>query len=277
MRKSTLAILLALYNGETYLREQIDSILQQTFTEWKLYIRDDGSSDQSLMIVQEYISRYPEKIVLIEDGDQRIGATLNFSRLGEQCDEPYLMFCDQDDVWMEHKIETSYRAIRELEADFPHTPALVFSDLELVDKELNTLALSFWKNQKLDPEISTDLYSILAQNVVTGCTVMINRSLAQLSFPIPTQHIVHDHWLAIMACRYGKVAAIKEPLVLYRQHGENVFGAPRIGWKYFAAQLVKLFFEFRNYREKYVFLPFKVNGWKILYQKIVLNVQRIMG
>lgn len=275
MINQKIAIVLALYNGELYLREQINSLLSQTYKNWTLYIRDDGSLDNSVEIVYEYVKLYPEKIVFIEDNKGSLGAVQNFSYLAGQCSEPYIMLCDQDDVWIEHKIQTTYNVIQNMESIYRNMPILVFSDMKIVDEKLNIIASSFWENQKLNPDVSLDLYSILAQNVVTGCTVMINQQLKSIALPIPTDQFLHDHWLSIFGCKYGKVVYIKEPLVLYRQHEKNTLGAHNIGFKYLLTKFFTIIINLENSYKKYQYLPFETDKGKIIYKKIILNIQRL--
>ncbi len=271
----TIGIVLAMFNGEKYLQEQLDSILLQTYTKWKLYICDDGSVDDSVIIVKKYVNSYPEKIILMEDEKPNVGATLNFSRLVCHTKESYIMFCDQDDIWVDKKVEISYNCIKKLESNNSKIPALFFSDLKVMAKSGDIKATSFWKNQKLDPHISEDLYSLLALNVVTGSTIIINNTLKEIAFPIPTSHVVHDHWLAVMACYYGKISFTREALVLYRQHEKNSFGAPEIGIYYFMRKIFLLFLNIDENYKKYLFYPFKIDIFSLFYKKITLNAKRL--
>jgi len=273
----TIGIVLALYNGERYLEEQLDSILAQTYTEWKLYICDDGSTDKSLSVVKKYANLYPEKIIIMEHQKPNVGATLNFSRLACYIKEQYIMFCDQDDIWVDKKVEISYNAIKKLESNDTKTPALFFCDLQVIDESGNIKAASFWRDQKLDPRLSQDLYSLLALNVVTGSTIIINNALKSVTFPIPTPHIVHDHWLAVMACYHGKISYTKEPLVRYRQHEKNILGAPKIDIYYFMHKIFFSMLHVNKTYEKYRYIPFKINIFFLLYKKLTLNMQRIFN
>ena len=121
-----IAILMATYNGEKYLREQIDSLLAQTCCDWTLYIQDDGSKDATLDIIKSYDD---ERIVLVDVGLTRQGACMNFMSLLNMVESEYYMFCDQDDVWFEDKVELSYMRMKEEELKYGiDRPILVFSD-----------------------------------------------------------------------------------------------------------------------------------------------------
>ncbi len=227
--REKIAILLATYNGEKYLAEQLDSLLNQSFQNWCLYVHDDGSKDKTVSILQEYAARYPDKIILI-DAPSTGGAKNNFLFLLNVVDAPYFMFCDQDDIWLPEKIEKTYRWMKAVEQD---KPALVFTDLRVVDQDGKVIAPRMSEYQKLNMKKSR-AEDFLAENVVTGCTVMINRQLADLARRAtdPSKIIMHDWWMAIVAARFGVISCLDEPLILYRQHGINNIGAKKLGKDY---------------------------------------------
>lgn len=221
-------ILLSTYNGEQYLRNQIESIINQTYKNWRLLIRDDGSQDKTIEILEYYLRKHKDKIVLIEDGQKHLGASKSFFRLLGYSDAKYIMFCDQDDVWLPYKIEKTYNKMKELEKKHNDKPLLVYSDLKVVDKDLNLIAPSFWKYQHIDPK-RNKLNHLLVQNVITGCTMMINNKLKDMLITMPDDEIMHDWWLGLVGASFGELDFIKEPLVLYRQHGKNDTGAQKYG------------------------------------------------
>jgi glycosyltransferase involved in cell wall biosynthesis len=230
---SAIDILLATYNGETYLPEQLNSLLAQTRRGWRLLVRDDGSSDGTREILENYRSRHPGLIMIIPSEGQTLGACGNFGRLLERSDAPYVMLCDQDDVWLPDKIETTLAAMRELEREHGGTtPLLVHTDLEVVDERLTVICESLWRFQSTEPQRLIKLNRLLLQNLATGCTIMINRTLRDLALPVPKQAWMHDWWLVLVATALGRVAAVASPTVLYRQHGQNDCGALR--WNFLA-------------------------------------------
>ena len=225
-------ILLSTYNGEEFLREQLDSLLKQTFQGWCLIVRDDGSSDHTCEIVKSYANQYPGKISFIDDGQKRIGACRSFAALLEHSSADYVMFCDQDDVWLEGKVEATLAKMKELEVTYPGKPILIHTDLKVTDEKLNVISDSMWIYQKLDPERKSLNY-LLVQNNVTGCTVMINKKLRELILPLHNEIIVHDWWLALAASAFGKIGYVNMPAILYRQHGRNDVGAKKYSVEYF--------------------------------------------
>jgi glycosyltransferase involved in cell wall biosynthesis len=227
MTKPAISICMATYNGEPFLRQQLDSILVQSNQDWRLLVRDDGSDDDTVPIVEDYASRLPDKIRLIKDNGIRLGASLNFGKLLEYADTEYIMFSDQDDVWLPNKIDLTLNAMKATERIYPDKPILVHTDLQVMDSELNTIANSLWSYQKLFPEAGDDLNRIMACNIVTGCTVMINERAKAVSVPVPCEAIMYDWWLALNVCRHGKIIYVSIPSILYRQHSKNRLGAQK--------------------------------------------------
>lgn len=219
-------ILLATYNGEKYLEDQLESLLAQTFTEWVALIHDDGSRDRTLAILKQYCQRYPEKFLLIDDGICFGNARDNFAHLLQHSGADYIMFCDQDDVWLPEKIAKTYDAMATLQKRYgQEMPLLVHTDLEVVDESLNTIAKSMFAYQGLPTSINS-LMQILAQNTVTGCTLMLNKAAVQVTLPVDQKALMHDWWAAAKVIQnQGKVELVQEALVLYRQHSSNAIGS----------------------------------------------------
>ncbi len=232
--KGEIAVLLSTFNGEKYLAEQIDSLLCQKFQNWRVYAHDDGSKDGTLSILEEYAKKHPGRIALI-DGPPSGGAKNNFLFLLKCVDAPYIMFCDQDDVWLPEKIEKTYNRMKEIEEN---QPTLVFTDLQVVNQDRELIAPRMSEYQKLDLK-KHRVEDFLAENVITGCTVMINRKMAELARKAedPSRIIMHDWWMAIAAAKFGLVSCVEEPLILYRQHEVNSIGAKKMGKDYIIEKL----------------------------------------
>lgn len=218
--------MLATFNGEHYLREQLDSILAQDYEYVRVLAKDDGSSDGTQNILDEYAERLPDRFRVIPGGVTGGSAKNNFLLLMKESTAEYICFADQDDVWLPHKVSITKRAMDELESCWgKDVPLLVFSDLRVVDDQLRTLQASYWAYEKLRPQRVRRLGALLVQNVVTGCTCMLNRKLVDLSLSMPEEAIMHDHWVALLASAMGKTNAIEAQTVLYRQHDKNVIGS----------------------------------------------------
>lgn len=223
----TVQILMAVYNGEEYLREQIDSLLAQTFGDWELLVSDDASTDGSLAILREYARRDARIHIVLED--ERYGsAKRHFMALLRLADAPYVMTCDQDDVWDADKVEVTLRAMREAEERGGERPLLVCTDLRVVDGALREIAPSFLAYSGMDASTPTFGY-FLASCLVTGCTMMVNRPLlGLLRRPVHDEGVImHDWWASLIAAAFGEVVHLDRTTIAYRQHGDNSVGADR--------------------------------------------------
>ena len=269
-------ILLAAYNGEKFLKEQVDSIFSQTCKNWQLLIRDDGSTDATIQIIKSYIEKYPDKIRLIEDNLGNLGVAQNFGTILQQSKSEYIMFCDQDDVWLPEKIELTLNKMKESENLYPDIPILIFTDLKVVDENLNIIAESLWSHHKIDPQRGSLLKNLTYCNIVTGCTVMINRKVKEFIFPIPEYVRIHDRWIALIVAKYGKLFLIPAATILYRQHPANVIGSKKepMTLAVFMKKLKRFLKESRNdYKIAKKIWP-KTNPLKYLIKSLLNSIQR---
>jgi glycosyltransferase involved in cell wall biosynthesis len=225
-RSSIVEVLLATFNGERFLRQQIDSILSQSYENLRILARDDGSSDSTMAILKEYEQRFPQRFRVIPKISPDRGAKENFLQLMKASTADYACFSDQDDVWLADKVEKTMLAMAELESHRgTTTPLLVFTDLRVVDDTLKTLHESFWQHSGINPEHIHRLNILLGHNVVTGCTMLINRSLLTMALQMPQEAAMHDSWIALLASSFGAAAIVPDKTVMYRQHDQNVIGA----------------------------------------------------
>lgn len=216
-------ILLATYNGEKYLKEQLDSILNQTYSNFRLLISDDMSTDSTKMILTEYEKEDNRVKVFLQK--ENLGIIGNFEFLLTKVESEYFMFSDQDDIWNRCKVEKSINKIEEENIN------LVFTNLEVVDKDLNVIYESYWKLKGFENKIKRYkcFEGLYLNNFVTGCTTISRKVLIDKILPLPrtTKYILHDYWLALMVSQYGKVGYIDESLIKYRQHKDNKIGSSK--------------------------------------------------
>ena len=218
-------ILLSTYNGERYLQEQINSIVNQNFDNWRLLIRDDGSEDMTCAIIHKLAENFPGRISVLTDKLGNLGPAQSYSQLARHSRADYVAFCDQDDVWLPDKLREQISIMQEQERLLgPGCPILLHSDLYIVDDKMRPLGESYWKSRGVKPEVMNDLKSLLTKNYVTGCTVLANRALLDLALPLPKSIIMHDWWFALMAAANGKIIDMNGRTVNYRQHSANVIG-----------------------------------------------------
>jgi glycosyltransferase involved in cell wall biosynthesis len=218
-------ILLATHNSEKYIAQLMDSLLTQSLPDIRILISDDGSVDETKNIINSYAENNPN-IFILENKFPLGGAKENFFYLMAHAKADYVLFADHDDVWYPDKAAKTMEAMRKLEQQFgTEKPLLVHSDLEVVDENLKTKTLSMMSAQKLSKTFKT-LNRFLPQNHVTGCTVMVNKALIKrVAYTSLDPIIMHDWWMALIACAFGGVEFLDEPTIKYRQHPDNEIGA----------------------------------------------------
>lgn len=223
------AVLLATYNGEKYAEELLESLKSQTYSNFICYIHDDGSTDSTPSICRKYAEADPNRFVILEYPSAG-GPKENFFSMFRYVNEQYIMFCDQDDIWLNDKIEKSLDKIIETENGNQDIPAMVFTDLKIVDSELNVEAQSYlrYMNRKTN---ELNLKGGLIAGYAPGCAFILNRHLIEIAGKYQNDSVIfmHDWWcmLVAFACG-GTVDYIDEPLILYRQHGNNCAGANKM-------------------------------------------------
>lgn len=276
-----IAILMATYNGEKYLCEQVNSILAQTYQDWHLYIHDDGSKDNTIAIIKEYINQYPEKITLLDYPSQG-GACLNFLSMLEKVDAPYYMFCDQDDVWLNDKVDISIKKMKVSEEKEGSKPIIVFSDLIVVDCLLNTIAPSFHKFAGIFPQFIQSFDDLAATVLAPGCSMLINAHSKHCIKQPATKATMHDAWItACVASKHGKLVYIPQPLLLYRQHSQNTLGARAFSQVTFLYRISNLYNILKNNYAHLIMLQdigygsiIKYIKYRIIYKKKIANYLR---
>jgi len=257
-KKKTINILLSTYNSSAYLCDQLDSIVSQTYTDWCVLIRDDGSINDTLNIINKYVDKYPGKIILIEADKRNMGPCQSYSSLLECSTADYIMFADQDDIWIPEKLELCMKKMHKMEKQYdPSFPLLVHTDLKVVDQDLQILQDSFMSYQNISG-FRDRTNQLLLQNSITGCTVLINRALKDISIPIPKRACMHDWWLALVASLFGKIGFIDMATVYYRQHAENFLGAQKSDAVYLISKL-KNFRESKHALNKAIFQSMSLN------------------
>lgn len=219
----TVDILLATWNGGKYLAELLDSILAQTYTNWQLIVSDDGSTDNTLSILNDY--QLIDSRVRVVNRTRQGGVVENFRELQRNSSSPYVMFCDQDDIWNSDKVSIMVEAIRLKEQQLcDGTPVLGFSDMTLVDQNGVDLQDSFYRANGINPLSNLSLKYLVWRPTVYGCTVIFNKSLLARAAPMPMNVAMHDSWFALVAARFGAVFFVDSCTIKYRQHSENVVG-----------------------------------------------------
>lgn len=222
-------VLMSTYNGEKYLREQIDSILEQDCERFgkadiKILVRDDGSKDTTLDILKEYADKYPDKIQYYQG--ENAGVIKSFFELIQKADDTadYYALADQDDYWMPGKISAGIDKIEEMRRNVTDkkfkTPLLYCCKPKLVDENLMELEVCVDR-----PAMRPDFRNALIENIVTGCTMVFEKDMRQMIIEqLPKYTTMHDRWFYLIATCFGKIYYDEESYICYRQHGGNVVG-----------------------------------------------------
>ncbi len=227
MEKATVSILLATYNSEKYIVQQLESLINQTYKDIIITVCDDGSTDGTVETVKKFAEK--DSRIRLLDTEKKFGnAQGNFMFLLKNSENtPYYMFCDHDDKWLENKVEITLDKMLQIEEK--NVPCIVHTDLFVTDGALNIISDSMFRMQKLSKENS--FAKELIQNNITGCTMMINNALKTLALKkSDTENIImHDWFLGLIGCGMGKVAFLDVSTIYYRQHGDNQVGAKDAG------------------------------------------------
>jgi len=269
-------ILMATYNGEQFIHQQLMSILQQSYQDWNLIIRDDCSTDNTVEIIKEYQAKYPEKIHLIQAKEPSGSAQNNFFTLLAYSKNEYMMFADQDDVWTIDKVQLTLEKMKQMEEEFgTDKPLLVHTDLTITDSELNVINRSRYEMHDINAT-RNQLNHLVVQGIVYGCTLMVNRALLDLIQDKPIVDVMHDTWLSLLAAAFGAIGYVDKPTILYRRHGGNSTGLCNRGklhWILYQLKNVKKIHEKHNsyYRQANALLlqfEYKLNeNHKMLLQE----------
>jgi glycosyltransferase involved in cell wall biosynthesis len=228
---SSISIAMATYNGEKYLKEQMDSIYNQSHKPYEVVVCDDGSTDNTVDILSEYIDKHGLKLFR---NTQRLGYIKNFERAISICQGEYIALSDQDDIWLPNKLEILINNIKD--------QLLISTDALIVNSENEVIHESYAHFANLQIIKNEELLYYIFHPFVTGCTSLFKKDLAQRSMPFP-DFIPHDFWLALHAKKNNGLLYSPQKLIRYRQHSSNTIGATpknrKIRWRNIANDEIK--------------------------------------
>jgi glycosyltransferase involved in cell wall biosynthesis len=225
--KDKISVALCTYNGELYLKEQLESIIKQSCPPDEIIVRDDCSTDSTFKILDDFSknSSVPLKIYVNE---KTLGVSKNFEKAISLCTGDIIFLSDQDDVWMSEKIEKIIKVFnRDKDCSY------VFSDAYIVDKTLHPLGYTMWDGISFDRLQrkkfikGRQLEVLLKHNVVTGATMAFRSSLREVILPIPETWI-HDAWIALLGSMVGRGCFVERSLIYYRQHDYQLIGGKKL-------------------------------------------------
>lgn len=270
MKLKTVTVLLSTYNGEKFLEEQLQSLIQQKNVKVRILVRDDGSTDETISILERWKN---EKLLDWYTGDN-IGAGKSFiDLLFKVPQSDYYAFCDQDDVWLPDKLELSLLKMAQCESAHIDKPVIIHTDMKVVNKDLEVISDSFWKYSKLRPDILKTFEYLAVCNSVNGCTMLLNniaRGTVIQKYFIQSL-VLHDVLVSlIVAYNNGIIDYVEIPTMLYRQHGTNVVGARERGTLFWVRKflLLKDTIKSNIYRFRMLNTIGKISVTTFIYYKI---------
>jgi glycosyltransferase involved in cell wall biosynthesis len=253
-----ISVALCTYNGERFLRQQLDSIARQTQPPDELIICDDGSTDATLEIIKHFAASFP---VHVHPNPTRLGVTQNFERAIGLCSGDMIALADQDDVWQAEKLAHLHNALTAM----PQVGA-VFSDADLIDGAGQPLGAALWRSIRFTPREQQAINSgdtlpvLLKHRVVTGAALAFRADLREKILPIP-EIWVHDGWIAFVAALFADLRAIPEPLILYRQHERNFIGTAATTTAQIEESLGRGSASYTRNAQQYTELKARIESW----------------
>lgn len=208
MASKLVSIALCTYNGETYLRQQLDTLVGQSYPNLEVIVVDDCSKDNTVEILQEYAGKYPQ--FKLYTNTQNLGYTKNFEKAIKLCSGDYIALCDQDDLWHPQKIELQVKAIQDNVLIY-HDSEFIHQDGTDMNKKMSDI-MNLYRGDR--PEV------FLFFNCVSGHSILMKKELLDKALPLK-EGFFHDAWLAYVATNIGKIDFIPECLVRYRQHNNS--------------------------------------------------------
>lgn len=210
-------ILMATYNGEKYLVEQLDSIINQTYHNWNLLIRDDNSTDKTLEIIQNYHKK-DKRIKILKDNKGNLGIVRNFEELLKSSESEFIMFSDQDDIWVENKLDMYLKMIEKIK----NKGFMIHSDAILFDKNKSNILKDTFISKKA---INRGLENVFFNYFVQGATILISKEIKNFILPFPKEVYLHDRYIHLISELFFERIFVNKALIYYRQHGDNQIGA----------------------------------------------------
>ena len=210
-------ILMATYNGQKYLVEQLDSIINQTYHNWNLLIRDDNSTDKTLEIIQNYHKK-DKRIKILKDNKGNLGIVRNFEELLKSSESEFIMFSDQDDIWVENKLDMYLKMIEKIK----NKGFMIHSDAILFDKNKSNILKDTFISKKA---INKGLENVFFNYFVQGATILISKEIKNFILPFPKEVYLHDRYIHLISELFFERIFVNKALIYYRQHGDNQIGA----------------------------------------------------
>ena len=235
---NSISIILAVYNGQKYLNQLLDSILSQINVNIsEIIVIDDCSTDKSEEIIRSF-QKVSDKIIYYKNATN-IGPILTFKLGAKIATSNYIAFADQDDIWLDNKLSLSLQLIKEI--DTLNKPSVVFTNLKMINERSEVVYNSFWEVHNIEPA-TNNFFTLLFGNIITGCSMLINKRMLNEFINMPIGVIMHDHWIALIASSFGALNYSYDTPILYRVHNESVTNKSEIKIKHVIKEFFKASF-----------------------------------
>lgn len=216
------------YNRGAWVDGFMQSLLAQSWTDWRLVARDDRSTDSTVERLSNWQASLDGRMTILPDSSARnLGVVGNYNAVLSACSARWVMTADPDDIWLPGKIEITTRAMCDTESQFgTSTPIAICTDATVVDESLRPAAASYWRLYRMNPRLASRPIRTAVESVALGSTMMVNRALLDTALPIHPGAPYQDWWLALVAATFGKVVALRQTTILYRRHSTNETTGP---------------------------------------------------
>lgn len=215
---ANISVVMATYNGALFLAKQLDSIIHQSLQPSEIIVCDDGSTDTTAQILEEYSKKYGLRFY---KNETKLGVVRNFKKaVSLTSPDNFIALADQDDIWLPDKLKIQYEHLSSFKNIDLQKPVLVYSDLKVVDETGVVQTNSFWEEWNYH-KFKHSFQSIIFGNFVTGCTILMNPACKAYFAEMPDTVEMHDAWIALIAFAFGEALPMSTPLVQYRKHAHN--------------------------------------------------------
>lgn len=264
---ASISVVMATFNGEKFIKEQLETIISQTIQPEEIIICDDCSSDQTIKIIESLNN----PLIKIYQNSTKIGVVENFKKgISLTKNGNFIALSDQDDVWFKYKLETLYNSISEFKESMIST--IAYSDLTLVDSNKKVINKSFWNELNHHNHVH-NFATLLFGNFVTGHSILMNSAMKKELLLKPNDTILHDVWIAFIAFGFGKAVIIDEPLAYYRQHQKNLnYNSKKLKLSKTKERLLKLKMLFSS--NNYLFEEFQIAKKFSIHYKDQLSIEK---
>lgn len=221
-------IVVACFNSAKWIDEFVAGLFSVDDAAWRLVVRDDGSTDDTLSLLKKWKNKLGDRMILMDpESPRNLGLIKNYDAVLSRSTAAWVLTADPDDVWLPPRLPLTLKTLKEAEAQYgQETPIAVCADAMVVDGDLNLISPSYWRWSMLKPQSTPTVLRTALDSVALGTTMALNRALLDKSLPIPDDAAYPDQWMTLVAVAFGRLIALPTVTVKYRRHGQNAMTDP---------------------------------------------------